>query len=67
MINCKGEHNKIGAKKQLHRQSRGIISIKKGLESAIRGSVSSNKEARGGCIGNLRRHKASKLAKYDKL
>ena len=61
-----GKHSKIDAKRQLHRQSRGIISSKKELESAIRGDIGSRNEARCGCIGNLRQHKASKSAKYSK-
>ena len=46
---------------------RGVISSKMGLESAIRGSISSKNEARSGSIGNLRRHEASKSAKYSKM
>ena len=45
---------------------RSGINNKIGLESAIRGSICSKKEARGGYIGNLRQHKASESAKYSK-
>ena len=46
---------------------RGVINSKMGLESAIRGSIGSKSEARGGSIGNLRRHDVSKSAKYSKM
>ena len=46
---------------------RGVINSKMVPESAIRGSIGSKSEARGGPIGNLRRHDASKSAKYSKM
>ena len=46
---------------------RDVINSKMGPESAIRGSIGSKNEARGGSIGNLRRHDASKSAKHNKM
>ena len=37
------------------------------LGSAIRGGISSRKEAKGGCIVNLKRHEPSKSAKHMKM
>ena len=43
-----------------------IIGSKTRLESASGGGISSRNEARGGGVGNLRRHRASKSAKHCK-
>ena len=43
-----------------------VISSKMAPESAIRGNIGSKNEARGGSIGNLKRHEASKSAKHSK-
>ena len=44
-----------------------VISNKMAPESASRGNIGSKNEARGGCIGNLRRHEESKSAKQNKM
>ena len=56
----------ISSKKAAGSAISAIMGSKKGLESAIEGGMSSRNEARGGCIGNLRRHEASKSAKHSK-
>ena len=46
---------------------RGVINSKIGLESTVRSSIGSKNEARGGSIGNLKRHVVSKSAKHKKI
>ena len=45
----------------------GIISSKTVLVLASGGGMSSRKEAKGGCIGDLRQHRESKLTNIAKL